>query len=451
MAPIESPENMASVTDFKRLEGVWRSRGYGKILWITEDHYTFFEETSISCLPVHSGCLEELTERYVDLEVSQSGRTFSARRATGVTRVGFSKLKALPRTVAESEKQDSSDPIHNFEVFWQTFAEQYALFELKGLNWERIRQKHRSAVTSDTHPEHLFGVLAAMLRPLKDGHVRLHSPWGHYNAGAQPALYRRLGQELDAAGDPREIESYLGELREWLHEVIDEDYLQGGIRRCKRHLVEWGKLSDSAGYLNIRAMAGQSGQLGHPAEDIEAVEDLMPSILSELGTRPNLVLDLRGNGGGYDGVALSFASYLMDRKRVAFTKSARHGSGMTGQQSVQVVPAASGTYRGNLYVLTSELTSSAAEILVLALLQHPRLTLIGEPTHGILSDTLERHLPNGWNLTLSNEIYRAYDGQIYEDEGIPPHIRLPFLGRQGRNQGRDPMLERALNLMAANR
>ena len=47
-------------------------------------------------------------------------------------------------------------------------------------------------------------------------------------------------------------------------------------------------------------------------------------------------------------------------------------------------------------MLTSELTASAAEIFVLSLLQHPRLTLIGEPTQGILSDTLERHLPNGW-------------------------------------------------------
>jgi len=29
---------------------------------------------------------------------------------------------------------------------------------------------------------------------------------------------------------------------------------------------------------------------------------------------------------------------------------------------------------------------------------------LGEPTEGILSDFLARHLPNGWSLTLSNEI-----------------------------------------------
>lgn len=61
-------------------------------------------------------------------------------------------------------------------------------------------------------------------------------------------------------------------------------------------------------------------------------------------------------------------------------------------------------------------------------------------------DTLERHLPNGWHLTLSNEAYQAFDGEVYEDVGIPPHIRLPFLGRMGRESGRDPMLDRALRL-----
>ena len=117
------------------------------------------------------------------------------------------------------------------------------------------------------------------------------------------------------------------------------------------------------------------------------------------------------------------------------------------QQSVYVTPATRDTYGGNLFVLTSELTASAAEIFILALLQHPNLTLIGDPTLGILSDTLERHLPNGWHMTLSNEIYRAFNGETYEDIGIPPHIRLPFLSRGGRESGQDPMLDRVLKLV----
>ncbi|MCL7943731.1 S41 family peptidase [Marinobacter sp. ATCH36] len=436
----------STVTGFDRLQGVWRSRGYGKVLLIDGDEYTIFEETALSCLKLHAGSLDELDHSYENLEVSPNQQAFSARRATGVTRIGFRRLKSLPATAAEARARDKDDPDYNFEVFWHTFAEHYALFALKGVDWHEMYQRFRPRITSGSDPELLYATLAAMLRPLRDGHVHLHTPWGHYSAGALPALYKRLDVELEDAGEHRETTSYLGELRDWLREVIHENYLGGRVRHGANHLVEWGRLNETTGYLNIRAMAGQSGKVGHPANDLAATHVVMQQVLSELGGLPNLAVDIRGNGGGYDGVALCFASYLMDRKRLAFTKSARHGGGFTGQQAVCVTPAPHDTYGGNLFVLTSELTASAAEIFVLALLQHPHLTLIGEPTLGILSDTLERHLPNGWHMTLSNEVYRAFDGETYEDVGIPPHIRLPFLGRVGRESGRDPMLDRVLKL-----
>jgi len=113
-----------------------------------------------------------------------------------------------------------------------------------------------------------------------------------------------------------------------------------------------------------------------------------------------------------------------------------------------VTPAPTGTYSGNIYLLTSELTASAAEILVLALLQHPRVTRIGEPTQGILSDTLERHLPNGWHLTLSTRSTGPLTRTLYEDVGIPPHISMDFLDSRGRDLGQDPMLDRVLDITA---
>jgi hypothetical protein len=428
------------------LQGVWRSQGYGNILLIENDWYTLFEETSISCRKVHVGSIEELSHFYEDLVVSPGGQAFSAHRVTGVARISFRRLRALPASVAESQRHAAKDPEYSFEVFWRTFHEHYALFELKGVAWDQAYHTYRPQINAATSRETLFATMAAMLRPLKDGHIRLHTPWGHYNAGAQPALHQRLTQELEGANDDRELTSYLGDLKESLREVIHEDYLANGIRHGGNRLVEWGRLNKTIGYLNIRAMAGQSGKSGRPANDLSAVDSVMEKVLADIGRLPNLVVDLRNNGGGYDGVALRLAAYLMDRKRLAFTKSARHGNGFTGKQAVHVTPF-SKPYRGNLFVLTSELTASAAEIFVLALLQHPSLTLIGEPTQGILSDTLERHLPNGWHLTLSNEIYRAYDGEVYEDVGVPPHIRLNYLGRKGREEGKDPMLERVLKLV----
>lgn len=447
MKPAQQHSRPSPVTDFRNLQGVWRSQGYGKVLLIESDQYTLFEETRISCRELFHGTLEQLGHYYEDPQVSPGGQSFSAHRVSGVARIHFRRLKALPATAALSKQHEPMDPELNFEIFWHTFNEQYALFDLKGVDWDQAYRTYRPRIDADSSRETLFATMAAMLRPLKDGHIRLHSPWGHYNAGAQPALYKRLEKELEDGNDDRELTSYLGDLHEWLHDVIHEDYLASHVSRGGHRQLEWGRLNSAVGYLNVRAMAGQSGRIGHPEKDLEATDRAMQTALAELGALPNLVVDVRTNGGGYDGVALRIAGYLMARKRLAFTKSARHGKGFTGKQPIHVHPTEGPTFGGNLFVLTSELTASAAEIFVLALLQHPRLTLIGEPTQGILSDTLERHLPNGWHLTLSNEVYEAYDGQLYEDVGIPPHIRLPHLGRRGREAGRDPMLDRVLKLV----
>lgn len=429
---------------FAQLQGIWRSRGHGRILQICADRYHVFEETSISCIPWYTGSLAELGQLYEDIAVSAQQRYFSVRPANGLYRIGYQRLKALPPSVRKSKQKANEDPEYNFEVFWHTFSEHYALFPLKGVDWKQSYQQFRPSIVSDTLPKTLYETMTAMLRPLMDGHVCVQTPLGHFSAGTKPAFSKRLERALGAAGKARDFGSYQTEILASQQEIIRNDYLCTTLRHGPQQLVEWGRINDTTGYLQLWAMAGQSGKAGHPQDDLTAIDSIMLKVLNELGHLPHLIIDIRRNGGGYDSVALRFASYLIDRKRVAFRKRVRCGVGFTGLQSVAVTPAATGTYKGNLYILTSELTASAAEIFVLSLLRRPRLTLIGEPTMGILSDAMERHLPNGWFLTLSNEIYQAADGNLYEDAGIPPHIRVPFVSPANLDTGRDMMLDAVL-------
>lgn len=436
--------NAAIKTAFAGLTGAWRSRGYGLLLEVRPEGYTVYEETAVSRLPVYRGTLEELASHYADLEVSPGAQSFSVRRAASATRVGFRRLKTLPPAHPEFNAPERFDPELNFEVLWHTFAEHYAFFELKGVDWEATYRAQRRRVGPDTSAEELFDVFVDMLRPLHDGHVELHTSCGHFDASAVTALHDRLAAELDRADDARDVASYLADLREWLRDTIHEHYLHDGLRHAGNRYLEWGRLNEETGYLNIRAMAGLCGRVGRPREDVAAVDAAMVQVLDELGELERLAIDLRFNGGGYDTVALQLAGYLIDRKRHAFSKAARHGAGTTGKQAVAVEARGELRYGGELVVLTSELTASAAEVFVLAFLQHPRLTLVGEPTHGILSDAMERHLPNGWLVTLSNERYYAADGELYEHCGVPPHVELPFLDQDSREAGRDPMLDYVL-------
>ncbi len=427
---------------FRNLRGVWRSHGYGILLDIGPTTYRLYEETKVSCLFIVEGPVEELDEFYVEVEVSAGGRAFRARRAAGVTRVSFRRLNALPRACRTAPAPGQrKDPEVNFDVLWHTFAERYALFEHRGVDWDTAYAACRPRVDADTSAKDLFRIVVEMLRPLRDGHVEVRAPCGRFQGGQRLPLKGRAA-ELEGADVP----AFLAELHEALRTILRERYLRGPLRRAGHGLIEWGRLDEATGYLAIRAMAGQSGRLHHPRADQEAAAAAMDRVLRDLGDLPALVVDLRENGGGYDGVALRIAGTLTDRKRLAFHKAPRAGDRYAGRQPVYVVPQGDRRYGGRILVLTSALTASAAEIFLLALLRHPRITRVGEPTHGILSDAMERHLPNGWTLTLSNELYQASDGALYEDVGVPPHLEIPFLHRRGIDADRDPILDASLRM-----
>ena len=58
----------------------------------------------------------------------------------------------------------------------------------------------------------------------------------------------------------------------------------------------------------------------------------------------------------------------------------------------------------------------------------PHVHLLGEATGGMLSDNLFHKLPNGWEVSLSNEVYLSSQGKSYESIGVEPETALPALG-----------------------
>ena len=82
-----------------------------------------------------------------------------------------------------------------------------------------------------------------------------------------------------------------------------------------------------------------------------------------------------------------------------------------------------------VYLLISPLTLSAGEIFALCMAAIPHVKLLGEPTCGILSDNLFHRLPNGWEISLSNEVYLSSKQICYESCGVAVDINLPPLGQ----------------------
>lgn len=172
-----------------------------------------------------------------------------------------------------------------------------------------------------------------------------------------------------------------------------------------------------------------------------------------------VVLDLRGNGGGYVSAAVTLASQFLTRRAGEQDVVVRRGrldirGTPSSAQSVirdriqpgGLAPAVP------LVVLVNGGTASAAEIVTAALRDYHRATVVGTRTYGKGSVQVSYPLPNGDQLHLTVERWYGPDGESIDGKGITPtdSVSLPnpddlfTLQAQSASPTRDPQLQAAL-------
>ena len=159
-----------------------------------------------------------------------------------------------------------------------------------------------------------------------------------------------------------------------------------------------------------------------------------------------LLLDIRDDGGGHSG--LDLAGHFTAERYLASYKALRQPGGydhFTEPLPSYVTPAAGPHFPGPVVLLTSDQTASAAEDLTIALTQLPQVTLVGTATKGMLSDMYSVRLPNGLDVTLSNQRYTTPNGEPLEDVGVQPDILIENTPAAFQ-QSQDPVLQKALEV-----
>lgn len=111
------------------IKGVWKSFGSGLLLEIKDSSsYSFYDITSISCLPNHNGEFSELQEL---LEIKNDTLSLLEEVIT----YKYTKVQKLPKLCIQNWLESiAKDPLYNFEVFSETVKEHYAFMELNGIN-----------------------------------------------------------------------------------------------------------------------------------------------------------------------------------------------------------------------------------------------------------------------------------------------------------------------------
>ncbi|MFJ3757300.1 S41 family peptidase [Streptomyces sp. NPDC090080] len=427
------------------LEGVWRMDGYGTVVTVDGRALREYQTTAVSCLP---GDVARATGRPGSYEAGGSVLTLRPAadgdhaRLSANQDVGHRLLRriaALPE--ACTVPPASSGPRAAFDVFWQSFEENYPFFAAKGVDWRAVRDRYRPLVHADTSRSELFGLFSRMITPLHDAHVAVQDGDEIHGVGRPGTVLPT--PELDAR-----VKAFVRE-RDLAGASHVQDFADGRIT-----YADLGAGHGRLGYLRVSGFTGYDPHDRSYVAQLAALDRALDTVFTPARTRRlhGLVIDLRVNGGGSDALGIHLAGRLTDTPYTAYSKRARNDpadpAGRTRPEPVPVTPARAPRYTGSVAVLTGGSTVSAGETFTQALIDRPGRTVrIGRPTQGVFSDILVRRLPNGMAAWLPNEEYLTRTGRTFDGTGIPPRISEPVFTREEFAKGRDSAFDRAVALL----
>lgn len=162
------------------------------------------------------------------------------------------------------------------------------------------------------------------------------------------------------------------------------------------------------------------------------------------GGAKGIVLDLRGNPGGFGGMAIPVAARLVSREVNLGTIQFRDfANNLVAAPSLGVKP-----FTGAVVILTDEGSASTSEILAAGLQESKRALVVGDGTVGAaLGSTIEA-LPGGAVMQIPVAGLKTPKGIAIEGRGVQPDRRIVET-RAALLAGRDPVLEEAILLARA--
>ncbi len=425
--------------------GIWQSDGYGWFIIIKDGKAgQVYHANDGACLQIKDDDIGETIVGLSPIAVEENGRAFTASTSENITHFRFRKVDTLP-TECASASVKNPDPIANFDAAWKLFDTHYGFFRERKVDWKSVYRRYRPQVTPQTTPEELYRIMGKMFAELNDRHVIIeHTDGREFRAGLGPIIVQWL---KDFAVDPQGAESaieYGNKRMAPFKAVIDQRYMAGPVGYAGQGQIVWGRLKGDIGYIRLDSFSFFDDRSGYKYQKAE-LEAAMAKALRELKDAKGFVIDMRFNLGGNDGLGLTLLSHFIDKEQRAYTKLARNGASFTPLQDINAEPAKE-RFTGKVAVLIGNVTVSAGENFTMATLPYPHIFRVGETTAGAVSDVLMKPLPNGWQVGISNEIFRAADGHDVEVVGVKPDIAVPgHFSAQTLATKRDIVLETALS------
>jgi len=395
-------------------DGVWRSRGYGWVLSIKNKSLTLYHASKKFCIKDTN---PEFSRGDIEAKVvdGSNGRVLRVTIDDPSYFYIFDRIEQLPDTCRGNPDKGV---VATFDAVVDIFSTHYPFFEQRRVDWPRLSARYKREISPKTSEKQLFKVISRMLLEIGDGHVSLRA--------------KSLGRKFASSSKRPPSTDIVGFLSRFTNFAFGDQFnttavngywtsgigaaLVGGTKKATANgKIRFGVIDGDIGYLEIKEMEGMSTQ------DVEKSMGEVANVFTGLSA---VIVDVSRNPGGLDTIGTQLASRFAGKETLAYYKFA--GDGDTSQkQPIYIRPSGPSLDTDTpVYVITSHRTASAAEIFVISMRALPNVTHVGQRTEGILSDELLKPLPNGWRLSLSNEIYLDSEKESWEAVGIPPEIKF---------------------------
>ena len=367
--------------------GVWNSIGYGQQMEISKKNVLIRDTYK-------SGC--NLTTK---LPVTYLKEFYKIKKLTKDSlqiKLGFTNYNFVRSKESEICEKSHNNPLSNFDALWETFNENYAFFNLRGVDWNRLKFKYRNRLSEKSSDIELYTVLHEMVSELNDGHASIEIP---------DSLEYKI-DENDEDNDDLRIRVINSIIQNYIpnHKTYNKGIIYWGLIKDSISYIQFNDFEDLANYnisneltpeeFDEQYWENADRSLNYAKDVLTSFKKQMAIIYDDIKNTEYCIIDVRFNGGGFDQIGLEILSYFTNKKRIAFLKKARFANEFTSTQSIYIEPSGQ-SYKGKLYLLTSPLTASASETFILASQNIENAIQIGSDTEGILSDVLSKRLPNG--------------------------------------------------------
>lgn len=398
-----------------QIEGTWEAIGYGKFLQINNTQLREYHSNPLGCIDTADQTQTQLRLDYAYIEIVDSDTFFA-----GPASFGNKWLFKRTAPLSDCRERSNANALTTFDFFTAFLSQHYAYFDVRGIDWAGRSRSVRNTLRSDSSDQKLYNAMYGLLQELGDPHTGLYAilndqlvhPLGIYPRHAM-AKIKTTNPNSNASDDDLFLEWIIARLTALESKMIEV----GNV--IDTTPFYWTRF-DEIGYLHIGSEGGFT-TTGKLANEISGLEIALDKALTDLRGSEAIIIDLTLNLGGYEWLSQTIAKRFAIEPMHVHSKTL-HDAPQVPPLEYIVTPSNRVNYHGPVYLLTSDITISAGEDLTLSLRSLPQTRHYGLNTFGALSNVLPKPLPNGWGITLSNEIYTDRDGIVWEGSGITPHF-----------------------------